>query len=303
MTASPQNRAPAPVTKPGFYTVRSPDPQRLAHYYQDALGLVVTEQSPSATYLTTGVDHHCVIIEQGERDGRAAVGFEVAGSLEDVAQGLGSLGLSSQRRSDPQPGIDSALVVDEYGTGTPIYLYETQRAGGTPTALSIRPSKLGHIASYVTDLEGSQSFYTDVLGFRWSDTIGDFFIFLRCNPDHHTINLMRSTKRHGLFHVAFEMRDMIHLKDALDHLPAREIRLKWGPGRHGAGHNIFTYHYDPDGNLVELFTEIDIIYDERTGQFQPRPWHERWPQVPHVWDTDVAAANKWGPIDPEMLEH
>jgi catechol-2,3-dioxygenase len=142
-----------------------------------------------------------------------------------------------------------------------------------------------------------------VLGFRWSDTIGDFFTFLRCNADHHAINLMRSVKKHGLFHVAFEMRDIVHLKDALDHLASREIRLQWGPGRHGAGHNIFTYHHDPDGNLVELFTEIDKIYDEATGQFEPRPWHEHWPQVPQFWGLGPAAANKWGPIDPEMMAH
>ena len=172
-----------------------------------------------------------------------------------------------------------------------------------PIALGIRPTKLGHIASYVEDLAGAQSFYTDVLGFRWSDTIGDFFTFLRCNADHHAINLMRSVKKHGLFHVAFEMRDIVHLKDALDHLASRNIRLQWGPGRHGVGHNIFTYHYDPDGNLVELFTEIDIIHDEATGQFQPRPWHEHWPQVPQVWGVGLEAVNKWGPIDPEMMAH
>jgi catechol-2,3-dioxygenase len=142
-----------------------------------------------------------------------------------------------------------------------------------------------------------------VLGFRWSDTIGDFFAFLRCNTDHHSINIMESHKRSGLFHVAYEMRDFMHLKDALDHLAAREIRLQWGPGRHGAGHNIFTYHYDPDGNVVELFTELDQITDERTGEFEPRPWHESFPQVPQVWQLGPGAANKWGPIDPELMEH
>jgi catechol-2,3-dioxygenase len=303
MTTSSDNRAPAPVTRPGFYEVRTPDPERLVHYYEDALGLVVTERSGSATYLTTGVEHHCVIVQQGERDGRATVGFEVAGPLTDVQRDLKKMGVDAELRSDPQPEIRAALTLPEPETATPIYLYQGQRASGVPTALGIRPTKLGHIASYVEDLEGAQSFYTDVLGFRWSDTIGDFFTFLRCNADHHAINLMRSVKKHGLFHVAFEMRDIVHLKDALDHLASREIRLQWGPGRHGAGHNIFTYHHDPDGNLVELFTEIDVIYDEATGQFEPRPWHEHWPQVPQVWGLGPEAANKWGPIDPEMMAH
>ena len=132
------------------------------------------------------------------------------------------------------------------------------------SALGVRPTKLGHVASYVPDLLVIQRFYIDVLGFRWSDTIGDFFTFLRCNVDHHAINLMQSDKRSGLFHVAYEVRDFLHLKDHLDHLATRGHTLEWGPGRHGVGHNIFSYHRDPDGNLVELFTEIDLIYDEET---------------------------------------
>jgi hypothetical protein len=114
---------------------------------------------------------------------------------------------------------------------------------------------------------------------------------------------MQSSKRTGLFHVAFEMRDMLHLKDQLDHLSTRGHALVWGPGRHGAGHNIFTYHRDPDGNFVELFTEIDLIFDEETGYFEPRPWHETWPQGPKVWEVDPGTANKWGIISPEMMDH
>ena len=87
--------------------------------------------------------------------------------------------------------------------------------------------------------------------------VGDFFVFMRCNADHHAINLLQSDKRSGLFHVAFEMRDIAHLKEILDTLAARQIKLMWGPGRHGPGHNIFTYHRDPDGNIIEIFTELD----------------------------------------------
>ncbi len=294
---------PANVTRPGYYQLRTPDVDRMTAYYEDALGFSVTERSHTSVYLTTGGDHHCVVIEQGEADGRAALGFEVAGELQAVQQSLHGAGLESEVRHDEQPGVPTSLVLNEYGTGTPLHLYSSQKTSGAPASLGIRPTKLGHVASYVEDLEGTQSFYTDVLGFRWSDTIGDFFTFLRCNNDHHAINLMRSTKRHGLFHVAYEMRDIVHLKDALDHLAARDIRLEWGPGRHGAGHNIFTYHRDPDGNLVELFTEIDVIQDETTARFEPRPWHETWPQAPRFWGVGVEAANKWGPIDPEKLEH
>ena len=80
--------------------------------------------------------------------------------------------------------------------------------------------------------------------------------------------MMQSQKRDGLHHVAYEMRDFMHLKEMLDHLATLGHRMAWGPGRHGVGHNIFTYHADPDGNFIELFTELDVIADEETGDLR-----------------------------------
>ena len=69
----------------------------------------------------------------------------------------------------------------------------------------------------------------------------DFFVFLRCGPDHHTINLMGTgSNRH--FHTAFEVRDWGHLQTACDFLSLNGYRMLWGPGRHGIGHNLFAYH-------------------------------------------------------------
>ena len=98
-----------------------------------------------------------------------------------------------------------------------------------------------------------------------------------------------------MHHIAYEMRDLNHLQTTLDHLAKQEYRLHWGPGRHGPGHNIFTYHRDPDGNVIELFTQLDVMYDESKGYFEPRPWHEDSPQVPKSWEVDIATANSWGP--------
>ena len=71
---------------------------------------------------------------------------------------------------------------------------------------------------YVPELTSAAGLLLQRARVPWSDTIGDFFTFLRCNRDHHAINLMQSAKRQGLFHVAFEMRDFMHLKDQLDHI-------------------------------------------------------------------------------------
>jgi catechol-2,3-dioxygenase len=148
-----------------------------------------------------------------------------------------------------------------------------------------------------------RKFYQELLGFRWSDTVGDFFVFLRCNADHHAANFMASAKFQGMHHIAYEMRDPAHLITMLDRLAAHGYRLHWGPGRHGPGHNLFTYHKDPDGNTIELFTQLDVIHDESKGYWEPRPWHETTPMGPRTWEVDLATVNAWGPVNHEMLDH
>ncbi len=97
-----------------------------------------------------------------------------------------------------------------------------------------------------------------------------------------------------MHHIAFQLRDWAQVQHACDHLGRHHIPLLWGPGRHGAGHNIFTYHHDPDQQIVELFTELDMMLDEDLGYFEPRPWHEDFPQRPKVWQDSPHAVNHWG---------
>jgi catechol-2,3-dioxygenase len=161
----------------------------------------------------------------------------------------------------------------------------------------IVPLKLGHVAFNVVGVKQASDFYCDVLGFRVSDWMADFFVFLRCSPDHHTINLVDS-KGNKMHHIAFELRNWGHLQTACDFLARHGYPLIWGPGRHGIGHNLFAYHRNPDGQIVELFAELDRIHDEDLGYYEPRPWHKDSPQKPKVWAKDPSAANIWGIMPP-----
>jgi catechol-2,3-dioxygenase len=300
-----RSESPAPVSKLIYTGIRTPDPEAMIAYYVDVLGftLVNTDGSDQASYLTLGPDHHAVAIERGSAHGRSRLGLQLHGGLDTARAQLKEAGVAAEHRSDPEPGVAEDLVIEEPGTCTPIHLVESFGTSGVETSLGTTPTKLGHVAAYVPDVAAAQAFYERVLAFRWADTIGDFFVFLRCNAEHHAVNFMQSNERSGLHHVAYEMRNIAHLTTMLDHLAKHNRRLEWGPGRHGPGHNIFTYHRDPDGNVVELFCDLDVVHDEQTGAFEPRPWHNTFPQVPRVWDLDLVAANSWGPINPVFLEH
>lgn len=297
------SESPVNVSKLAYVGFETPDLDRLVEYYTRVLDFVLVESSPQAAFLTTGVDHHCIVLTAGGPKARTAVGWEIREPLDDAARRLTDAGYRVERRSDVGPGTPDVLVLEEPDTGTVLHLMTDQEASDAGPPTRLRPTKLGHVASFVPTLEPMQSFYQDLLGFRWSDTIADFFVFLRCNADHHAANFMASRKYDGMHHIAYELRDVDHLVTMLDHLARHEYRLHWGPGRHGPGHNVFTYHRDPDGNVVELFTQLDMVVDEAKGYWEPRPWHETFPMYPRTWEADLAAVNHWGPIDPPSLDH
>jgi catechol 2,3-dioxygenase-like lactoylglutathione lyase family enzyme len=294
--------APAPVKRIAYVGVRTNDVDAMVAYYTDVLQFALVERNDAGAYLTTGPDHHSVAIEQGDPHGRTKLGFVIRGSLDDAESRLRDAGIQVERQSDAEPGVSELLSIVEPTTDTPLHLFESIAESGVGRSLGLRPQKLGHVAAFVPDLPTIEGFYQNVLGFRWSDTIGDIFAFLRCGPDHHTINLLEGLTRTGLNHIAYEMRDWVHMKDMLDHLSANQIFLVWGPGRHGPGHNLFSYHRDPDGNLIELFSELDLMFDEEVGAFEPRPWHEDRPQKPKFWELGPGSANHWGPVVPELME-
>lgn len=300
------NQAPTAVnvSKLGYVEFQTENLDRLVHYYTNVLDFVEVDRAEGQVFLTSSFDHHAVVVRQGATKPRTTVGWEIFEDLSDAQRRLKDAGHTVERRSDIAPSTPDVLIVDEPMTETKLHLYDQQaRSGLHPTDGILRPTKLGHVASFVPNLKTMQAFYQDTLGFKWSDTIGDFFVFLRCNSDHHAANFMASSKLQGMHHIAYEMRDLTHLQSMLDHLAANNYRLEWGPGRHGAGHNVFTYHRDPDGNVIELFTQLDVIHDEAKGYFEPRPWHNDFPQYPKTWEVDLAAVNSWGPINPALMEH
>jgi catechol 2,3-dioxygenase-like lactoylglutathione lyase family enzyme len=211
-----------------------------------------------------------------------------------MAKKLSADGVKSELRTDAVPGIGKVLAFND-PKGTTIELFqEWKYLGAHHQCFGAGPLKLGHIAYVVEDPQAMADFYCRVLGFRVSDWIEDFFVFLRCNPDHHSVNFIRGPKP-KMHHIAFEMKDFAHMQHACELLGVRKIPINWGPVRHGPGHNVAIYHRNFDDQNVEFYIELDQMKDEELGYFDPRPWHHDTPQRPKVWDRKIAP-NLWGPL-------
>jgi catechol 2,3-dioxygenase-like lactoylglutathione lyase family enzyme len=290
------------VRKIAHTSYEMPDLDKQVEYYTDILGLTLTAKEKDATYLANTVDHHAVVLRRGPEVKCVRIGFQLGpdDDLDAFEKQTAAHGIKTARRKDPEPTISDMLTfADPKGTIMEVFK-RPEPAPQKYQRTGVVPHKLGHVAFHVADVKGVTNFYCDVLGFRVSDWMGDFFSFLRCGPDHHTINLVATgSNRH--FHTAFEVRDWSHLQNACDFLSLNGYKTLWGPGRHGIGHNLFAYHRSPNGLITELFAELDQMKDEALGYFDPRPWHRDYPQRPKVWPKDPASANLWGPGPPEEM--
>ena len=285
----------ANVIKLGFLGVNVDRHEEMAEHYGRVLGLPRLEDTKSEVYFSCGSDAYAISLHRGGPRGYRHLGFQIDGEgpLTDVQQRLTALGVNATIKSDLFSGIPSCIEISDPDQYT-IYLYRDSAAPRRGYADSgIVPDKLGHVALYVGDAKKTASYYEQALGFRWSDWLEDFFVFMRCNSDHHSMNFM-SHERRGIFHLAFELHDWGHVGRSCDVLAQHKVPLIWGPGRHGMGHNLFTYHRDPDGNIVELIADLDRMSDERLGHFDPRPYHQDFPQKPKVWKRGAMASNIWG---------
>jgi len=284
------------VKRLGHATLTTPDIERQIAYYTEVVGLTLVERSKDRAFLACKMGLEAIALELGRRNALSRLAFQVAPEtdLADVVRGLEQDGVKCERALGISPGVAEAVVfTDPKGTQVQIFSDYVFAKDDNRTA-GVMPLKLGHVAYRVDDVQKTVKFYCDVLGFRVSDWRGDFFAFLRCSRDHHTVNFLRDAKT-GIHHIAFEVRDWTDVKRASDFLAQSNVHLTWGPLRHIIGHNIAIYHKNPDGVVIEFYCELDQMYDEQLGFFEPRPWHQDRPQRPKVWG-DGTLSNWWGPM-------
>ncbi len=283
------------VRRIGHATFETPDLDRLIDYHTQVTGLALVARETDRAFLAARTGQLAVEAVRADAPRCAGLSFEVAGDEDfaDMARRLAAHGVKSELRSDGIPGTPQVLSFQD-PKGTAIQIFKEWSCVGADEAVGgVGPLKLGHVAFFVPDPKAISEFYATVLGFKVSDWIGDFFVFMRCNADHHAVNFIRGDKA-GIHHMAFELRDFSHLQTSCDLFGQKDIPIIWGPVRLGPGHNVATFHRNPDEQIVEHFAELDLVKDEALGYFDPRPWHKDRPQRPKVWERH-GAAFIWGP--------
>ena len=141
---------------------------------------------------------------------------------------------------------------------------------------------LQHLTFASKDVDAFQNFYANKLGFQLTDCVvnenGELATcFVTSNHQHHTIACFKSSSK-GMDHHSYEAGDWNYIKNWCDHFASNNIKLMWGPGRHGPGNNLFVFIEDIDGNWIEISAELETVHG--------RPV-KNWPQ-------EERTLNLWG---------
>ena len=139
------------------------------------------------------------------------------------------------------------------------------------------PERISHIVLHAPRPAEAVKFYTEVLGFRVSDWLGDFMCFLRCNRAHHRLAILPGPP--CLNHVAYDVPGVDGMMCGISRLRQAGVDLRWGPGRHKAGNNTFSYFVTPAGFAVEYTAELEEVdFDAHQHQV-----HAPAPRTMDLW--------------------
>ena len=168
--------------------------------------------------------------------------------------------------------------------------------------------RLGHVVLQTTRYRQTLDWYLEHLGLIVSDFLyypgqrerGPVMSFIRCDrgstpTDHHTLALALGPANRYV-HSAYQVADLDALAAGGEYLREQGYQRSWGIGRHIQGSQIFDYWRDPDGFLVEHFSDGDLFDSTLepgwapmtrlrpgpvgTARHQGLPRHQARPRVP-----------------------
>ncbi len=265
--------------------MRAPGMPATRDFYEKNWGLTVAAEADGAVFLRgTGPEQFVYGLREDSVFGVDFIHF----GMHDRA---GVEALHAQLLAKGAPGLTAPAPLTTPGGG---HGFEVLDPDGRRLRISAgvarhddaadetgRPRKASHVVLNTPDMEGTQRFYEESLGFRVSDFSANQMVFLRCSSDHHAIALNRSPYP-SVNHVAFEMPSIDSFMRGIGRMRVAGQSPAWGPGRHGPGNNPFAYFVSPSGFVIEFTSEVQQI-DEDTHQ--PQVWSRDRPDAMDQWMT------------------
>lgn len=254
----------ARVTDLHYVAHAVPDFDAERKFYGGVWGLTeVGEHDGKVYFAAEGSAHPFVVrLRQDDEKKTDLIGFSAdsAGDVDAIyAQALmaGAKPVAAPGAAEGPAGGYAARFFDPDGRAIEVICAATKRIARTLSLGEAIPVGLSHVVLHSPDVKALLKFYEDALGFRLSDWIGEFMVFLRCNAAHHRLAIMPG--KPALNHVAFDVASVDEMMRGLARMTREGVTLSWGPGRHTAGNNTFSYYLTPNGTAVEYTSDLENV--------------------------------------------
>jgi catechol 2,3-dioxygenase-like lactoylglutathione lyase family enzyme len=270
-----------------------PDLARQREFYTNTWGLAEQHTDSGLSYLAAegSPEQYVVRLRQAaeKRIDLLAFGAATPADVDTLAARLGSadVQLVTEPGTLQTPGggygfrfFDNEGRTVEVSSDVAVRTHRAVEAGESI------PVRLSHVVVNSADPEGTVAFYEKHLAFALSDTLthprmGNMMWFLRTNAWHHSLAIARCPHP-SLHHASFEMRGIDEYMRGTGRLLRAGVEKIWGPGRHMAGNNTFSYFLDPHGNTLEYTTELEMVDED---SWHPSLYDFTRPEVSDQWGT------------------
>ena len=258
--------------------IKSRDPKRLAEFYSNVMDMKIN-MFTNQKFLCEGYGRK-IIIKTGKHNTLGYAGM-VCKNEENLERYKEFLKINKCEIND--------FVSDFYQSGS----FSLQDPDNNLICFGIQKKEnnfftkgvyapLQHLTFASKDVDKFQNFYQRKLGFQVTDRVvkstGELATcFTTSNHEHHTIACFKSSQN-GMDHHSYEAGEWNNIKTWCDHFAQNNVKLMWGPGRHGPGNNLFVFIEDIDGNWIEISAELETVIG--------RP--------PKNWPQEERTLNLWG---------
>ena len=242
-------------------------------FAQDVLGLEKVRHELGTTYFRSDNRDHTLAYFEGDPSDHT-VGFELrtAAELDAAAAELSNIGIDVRAGTpnECEQRHVASFVHFRDPTGNKIDLMVGPHHSGKRYFPSRDAGITGfsHVGLCTTDAARDERFWTQVLGARVSDRIGDAPL-LRIDEVHHKVALF-PTNRAGVQHVNHQVESVDDLMRAWYMLQKLNVPIAFGPGRHPTSNAMFLYFRGPDDMIFEYSTGVRLIRSEDDATYQPR---------------------------------
>ena len=280
-------------------TIGVPNVDDTRAFYRD---FNLTETAPGVFASADGGEQLRIVPSPVRRVVEVGIGADDQDDLDRIASQLGAIGVAAQsddgsvRARDPGTGVDvrvqlapklvqqPARSAPYNGPGRPDRIGRSPRLPDDDRPHRARPRKLGHVVIGSTDIDASNRFFVEGIGFKISDSVKGHAHFMRCTTDHHNL-LIQKAPVQFLHHTSWQVEDIDEIGLGAHALLSKDpSRHVWGMGRHHVGSNFFWYFRDPAGNFSEYYSDLDVIIDDQLWK-------------PQVWE-GMHSLYSWGPPPP-----